>query len=243
MWRTLSTNNMQNSLELIFYKNPAMCTSCEVYEDIHIHQHIGTWTRFVHRHLVKPLSFYLSSRILRREILLAIDGIAGKTVLDVSAGDDSLIFELADTAKQVTANDISAVEMQPLFKGGQLYSNINFTTSNLVDIKGPKSDVVICKNTLHHLNSAGQIEKALKTLKRMAKERIIVMDVENPRGSLVSRLWNDYYRYLLKDQGGFFLTYEQFVRTLQVVFGNCHINTRRIATIKGTYMLAEIIKC
>jgi len=66
------------------------------------------------------------------------------------------------------------------------------------------------------------------------------MDIENPALSRKARLWNAYYVFMLKDQGGFFISYDQFADMLACVFGGLTIKTKKINTIKGDYMLAEI---
>jgi len=212
------------------------------YEDIHMHEDVGNLQRMVHRRVVKPLSREFSSKPLRREILAAIGGVSGKVVLDVSAGDDMLVFELAKSAEKVVANDISETEMQPLIRHAGQYPNVEFTLGNVVEIPENSADIVICKNTLHHLNTVGQIERALLAIRNAARERMVIMDVENPALQWRARQWNAYYRRMLKDQGGFFMDYAQFSRIMQFMFDDYSIDVKKVKTIKGDYMLATIDK-
>jgi len=119
------------------------------------------------------------------------------------------------------------------------HNNITFSHKNFFDLEIPQADIVICKNTLHHMNTINQIEQALFKLEKLGK-KIVIMDVENPKLTPLARFWNAYYVFLLKDQGGFFIDYNQFKNTLATVYKPARIKTKRIKTIKGYYMLAEI---
>ena len=210
----------------------------ESYEDARLYKDIGV-ARYFHKWIVKPIARYGSTRLLRKAILNAVGDVRGKTVIDVSCGDDVTILKIADKAKRVIANDISIHAMIPVIQASY-QDNIQFTHSNFTeDLDVPQADIVICKNTLHHLNSVGQIEKALRKLKKLGK-KIVIMDIENPKFSARARLWNAYYIFLLKDQGRFFISYDQFKSVLQVVYKNMDIRTKKIKTIKGYYMLAIV---
>ena len=89
------------------------------------------------------------------------------------------------------------------------------------------------------MNTINQIEKTLKVVKALGN-RIVIMDIEDPKRRFRAYLWNAYYRIALKDQGQFFITFEQFIQAIRVVFLNAKIHFKRINTIKGTYMLAVI---
>lgn len=207
------------------------------YENVEL-QEYKRYIKFFHKWIVKPISFWGSTRILRRELLKALGDIKNKKIIDVSCGDDEVIFQLAKKAKLVVANDISEIAVAPLLQPARRFKNIKFYIQNIVDLKG-EYDIVICKNTLHHMNTINQVEKALKVLKALG-DRIIIMDIENPKSQLRSYLWNLYYKIALKDQGKFFITFEQFIQAIRVIFLNAKIHFKKINTIKGTYMLAVI---
>jgi len=209
----------------------------ETYEDVRLHKDIGVG-KYIHKYIVKPIANYGSSRVLRRVILKAVGNTEGKTVLDVSIGDDTTVLAIADEAKKVYANDISIHAMVPVIQA-HTQDNIAFSHENLWDLKIPKCDVVICKNTLHHLNSVTQIQKTLMKLKRLGK-KIVIMDVEDPKLTARARAWNAYYVFMLKDQGGFFISYDQFKQILDTVYKSMNVKTGKIKTIKGNYMLAVI---
>ena len=211
------------------------------YEDERVYQDIPLMFKWLHKSIIKNISKVWSSRILQNELIETVGDVENKTIIDVSTGDDELVLKLAKKAKSITANDICPKTMQPLKQ--KKVKNIVFTGDNLLKIDGRKKyDVVICKNTLHHLNTVKQIEIALKKLKRLKAKngKIIIMDIENPSMRLRARLWNAYYVFMLKDQGGFFISYKQFVDMLSVPFKGMTIKTKKVNTIKGSYMLAEI---
>jgi len=66
------------------------------------------------------------------------------------------------------------------------------------------------------------------------------MDVEDPKLTTRACLWNAYYVFMLKDQGGFFNNYEQFNKVLKAVYKHKKIDTKKVSTIKGHYMLAVV---
>lgn len=207
------------------------------FENEELHEY-KPYIKFIHKFIVKPISYLGSSKILRKKLLSAVGDTQGKTIIDVSCGDDEIIFSLARNAKKVTASDISATAMAPLVEKAKHINNLKFQINNLIDLKG-SYDIVVCKNTLHHMNTVKQVEKALRVLKGLGT-KIIIMDIQNPKIGFLSRLWNLYYRIALKDQGSFFMDYNQFIQVIRVVFLTNKIEFKRVNTIKGTYMLAII---
>ena len=211
--------------------------SDETYEDARLHKDIGVG-KYIHKYIVKPIAQKGSSSVLRAHILKAVGDVVGKSVIDVSTGDDTTILTIADKAKYVLANDISIHSMLPVIQKSN-HDNLFFRHENFVTMKHPQIDVVVCKNTLHHLNTISQIKKALTKLSRLGK-KIVIMDVENPKLSPLARAWNAYYVFMLKDQGGFFISFNQFQAVLKAVYKGRSIRTQKIKTIKGTYMLAVV---
>ena len=178
-------------------------------EEIDSYTHLGV-AKYVHNILVKPISYLGSSRILQNMILDKVSsGKAHETILDVACGDDEVVISLANLARLVVANDISRQTMLSLIKKSKS-ENIIFTNQNLLELNfKSKFDVVICKNVMHHMRNAVEIEVMLNVLKKLGK-RIIIMDVENPKLHLLSKLWNNYYIRFLDDQGGSFISFDQF---------------------------------
>lgn len=193
------------------------------------------WRYALHRYLVRPLQTVLSSRPLKKAITRSVQG---NSILDVSCGDDRLIVNLAKSNPHIrcVANDIAWHSVKKLIKPVQ-GGNLIFTNhdANSLPYKS-KFDSVIFKNSLHHF-SREKAETLLKNLHRLAKERLIVVDVEDPvTTKLTHRLWNSYYRIVLKDQGHDFWQYNQFQQLLSGIFKE--VKFERIITNRGAYMLA-----
>lgn len=207
------------------------------YENVEFYEY-KNFIKFFHKWIVKPISFWGSSLILRKTILDGVGDTTNKTIIDVSCGDDEIILELAKKSKKVVANDISEIAMAPLIQKAKNIKNVQFKIQNLINLTG-NYDIVICKNTSHHMNSISQIEKLLLILRKLGK-KIIIMDIEDPRKGILSLIWNTYYRLALRDQGRFFINFEQFIQIIRIVFLSSKIYFKKVNTIKGTYMLAII---
>lgn len=204
-----------------------------VCENNEVYQTLG-WRCKFHELVIKPISYYFSSRILRNEVLNAVGDVKGKRVIDASCGDDTVCVYLKGMGAKVTCNDLCPDSMKPLRK----YKGIKFTNKNVLDLKSKrKYDVVLFKNTFHHLSSTSEIKECLNVLIKLGK-KVVIMDIDNPRKYWLSRLWNNYYRYFLKDQGNFFIDYEKFCKYILNIAPEAKI--KRIKTIKGYYMLAVL---
>lgn len=198
-------------------------------------------TKHFHNSFVKPVSYFGSSRILKREIIKRVMLAKEKgSFLDVACGDDDLVLDLTKDFELVVANDISRDAMFSLIEG-EAPTNLIFSNQNLLELEFKKKfDVILCKNVLHHMRNSAEIESVLRLLGRLGK-KIILMDVENPRLSWLSRIWNDYYVNFLSDQGGLFLSFDQFKQIVQISFGLAkNLKIEEIGTIKGKYMIATI---
>jgi len=202
------------------------------YNEIDEGRSLG-WKLPVHRYLVHPVQFF-STTHLRKKILLEI---VGKTVLDASCGDDSLVIKWADDnpGSFCVANDISWSALEKQFSKPK-NNNVIFTNHNLQELPfRSKFDTVIFKNTLHHLKKC-DVRNTINHLLSLAKARVLIIDVENPQNTkIVHRLWNKYYTNFLKDQGHSFLSYSEFQALVSDItsakFG-------RIKTNRGNYMYA-----
>ena len=188
---------------------------------------------FFHKYVIKHIG-NLSSKKIKRVIFSLING-RPKTILDASCGESSIINELYMKYKPdlCIGNDIS-------WKAITLMKNKNpavfFTNHSVLNLPyKTKFDLVIFKNTLHHIEKKYQKE-VLKNLRKIAKQLIIV-DVDDPQNSTVkSKLWNNYYVYLLGDQGDSFLTFDQFKKMfIHANTINYKSTTGIIDTIKGKY--------
>ena len=192
---------------------------------------------FLHKYIIKHIGNLSSSKI-KGAIFSLIEG-RPKTILDASCGESSVINEFYNKYKPeiCVGNDIS-------WKAITLMKNKNpavlFTNYNVLDLPYEmKFDLVIFKNTLHHIEKRRQKE-VLENLQKIAKQ-LIVVDVDDPQNStLRSKLWNDYYVYLLGDQGDSFLTFDQFKKMLYFDNAGNEPKIGIINTIKGRYFYASI---
>lgn len=203
----------------------------------------GKLVTFINRFVVKPISYNFSSKILSREICKAVIGensSRNKKVLDVACGDDRSISLIANKVNLFVANDISRLSMSGLVKKFKR-NNVFFTNQNLLELNfKTEFDVVICKNVMHHMRNPEETELMLNVLRKLGK-RTVIMDIENPTKSFLPRIWNDYYVKVLKDQGGLFMSFDQFKEVIELCFkGSKKIDSRIVPTIKGNYMLAII---
>ncbi len=192
----------------------------------------------LHKHVIRHIGSS-SSRKIKRVIFDLVEG-KPKSILDASCGESSIINELYKKYKPeiCIGNDIS-------WKAITLIENKNssvfFTNHNVLNLPYRiKFDLVIFKNTLHHIEKEHQKE-ILINLKKMAKQ-LIVVDINDPQNcTFRSKLWNSYYVYLLGDQGDSFLTFNEFERILNSKKLACYgLKTGVINTIKGNYFYASI---
>jgi len=198
----------------------------------------------LHRFIVKPLLYLFVSRPLKRKIRSFIGD--AKTVLDVSAGDDKLIIEIAvkNDVQLCVANDISWRRMASLReKARRRHIGMIFTNHNMAELPFKKKfDVVICKNSLHHARTKEELLSVLRGVLQQGK-RIIIIDVEDPRRERLAKIFHWYYVHLRGDQGHHFLNYDQFKKLFSLIKpkGSC-CRIEKIKSIKGTYLLA-VIEC
>ena len=189
----------------------------------------------LHKHVIKHVG-NLSSKKIRKVVFSLVDG-RPKTILDASCGDSSIINELYERYKPdiCIGNDIS---WKTITLTKKKYPEVTFTNHNVLDMPYKvKFDLVIFKNTLHHIEKRHQ-KKVIDSLKNHAKQLIIV-DIDDPQNSsFVSRLWNNYYVHLLGDQGNDFLKFVEFKKMLGTGNTGKELATGIISTIKGNYFFA-----
>ncbi len=89
------------------------------------------------------------------------------------------------------------------------------------------------------MKNAEEIELLFSILKNLGN-RIIIVDIENPRKTFLARIWNNYYVKILHDHGGFFMNFNQFNDIIQLFYREADITCSTIRTVKGRYMLAII---
>lgn len=192
---------------------------------------------FFHDCFIKKIGWFASRKIF----LKILDCVKFKpdSILDVSCGDNDLIVKLQKFFKPSIAvgNDISWKTISFIKKDN---NPIIFTNHNILNFPFKnKFDLIVFKNTLHHIEKDKQIY-LLKELLLWSKQLMIV-DIDNPqKGNFLSKLWNFYYRFFLDDQGNDFLDFDNFKKTIKPILGNKKCDFGRINTIKGYYFYAYI---
>lgn len=192
---------------------------------------------FLHRLFVKKIGNF-ASIALENKILSLIKQ-KPKIVLDASCGDSKVIEQISKkyNPKICIGNDIC---LGTIFNSTIKANNITFTNHNILNLPfKTKFDLIIFKNTLHHIKAENQ-KKLLAELKKITKQ-LIVIDVDDPNhSSFLSGIWNKYYVYILKDKGNYFLNYKNFSSIVQRIFSSQEVDIGRINTIKGPYFFASI---
>ena len=191
----------------------------------------------IHKYFIKLIG-NASSRKIEKEIFKMVLG-EPKSVLDVSCGDSDLINKLYKKYKLeiCVGNDISWKTIS-LIKSKK--HNAIFTNHNILNLPYKKIfDLVIFKNTLHHIDKKHQV-KVINNLKNISKQ-LIIIDIDDPcNSSILAKTWNRYYRYFLGDQGGCFLSFLNFKKLIAEKISNVKYKTGIIKTIKGSYFFASI---
>jgi ubiquinone/menaquinone biosynthesis C-methylase UbiE/ADP-ribose pyrophosphatase YjhB (NUDIX family) len=200
--------------------------------------------RIFHKLIFKPVTYRFASKPLKNKIKSLVAN--PRTLLDVAAGDDALILELASESvpEVCVANDISWKQMETLRANAKNRAlNILFTNHNVAELPfAGLFDTVIFKNTLHHIRNREELLAVLKRLKVISR-RLIIVDVEDPRRGRLSKIFNYYYEHVLGDgeEDHHFFTRDTFQKLIRLVFSDAHkIQIDKIGTIKGTYMIAVI---
>lgn len=165
-----------------------------------------------------------------------------KSIIDVSCGDNSDIFYIANKKKYKTivGNDICLNYLNLDRCPFVTYTNDDI---ELNKIKENSYDVSFCKNTLHHMNNLSNINNALDFLSKISND-IIIVEIMNPKEYKgLPRILNKYlYTKFLKDVGNCYLNEEQFVSIINTKFKNYNIEYNTFTNILGTYKIAKISK-
>ena len=206
------------------------------------------WRYKFHNNFVKR--FILTSRVKRKNKLQSImihKCMGCRRLIDVSCGDNSLIFSLINTEQgksidYVIANDISWSQIELIPK----MDKVIFTNHNAITFpfKDNIFDFVYCSNTLHHMPNYESLQNLLESLLRIGK-KVVIYEIEDPAftGGLPYILNKYWYRGFLKDVGEQYLSYKQFRKIINTAYKNkASIKFETFKNIQGNYMIAEIEK-
>jgi len=219
-------------------------------------QHDVQWRYKLHQAVVNPVFVTISRFVGRMSIPAAkakIMDVVGSvpSCLDVACGDDQGVFSLLRRIPRVVANDISVDQVAALeatYNRRRLdypkAHSILFTNHDCLDLpfRPDAFAVSLCRNLLHHMRTAKDLELLLANMRRVAR-RIVIVEVEDPsRGAWWERLRHRYYLDWLKDEGRHFYNRSDFEKVLQSHFAKDRLRFEYLPTLRGTYMMAEITK-
>jgi SAM-dependent methyltransferase len=140
-------------------------------------------------------------------------------------------------------NDISQEETaKAAGKLGHIPDHVLITNYDALEYpEEARFDVSICKCVVHHLRRDTDLLRLLMKLRRITRRRAVIVDIEDIARNLKARLWNMYYRLLLEDDGGFFMSRERFFTIVANAYGGRgHIQFESLETFRGVYMIAVI---
>lgn len=170
-----------------------------------------------------------------------------KRLIDVSCGDDSILFSLVDTEEgndfdYIVANDISWSQIEFIPKKDK----IMFTNHNAItfSFKDNIFDFVYCSNTLHHIPNYENLQNLLDSLLRIGK-KVVIYEIEDPKvaGGIPYILNKYWYRGFLKDVGEQYLSYKQFKKIINIAYKDkASVKFETFRNVQGNYMIAEIEK-
>ena len=209
------------------------------------------YRHLIHKKIISRIFQQFSSKKLRTAIHHMINRLGFKPensykIIDISCGYDDLLIELAIrfTKSKVIGNDLCWKQLLSLPRKRRL-NNITLTTHNILSsefCQKENYDLIICKNTLHHIPRISQLYLLKKLLR--AGKIVIFIEIENPlKCSFNSFIWNFYYRKFLKDDGTNFVCENEFNSLLNKVKRKnllVKVFHTSLKTIKGNYLFAII---
>jgi len=202
-----------------------------------------------HKKFISKIFYTLSSKKIKHRIIEQLAEWKLRPndkhkIIDVSCGYDELLIDLSSHFKNsvIIGNDLVWQSLLPITRN-QSNNNIIHTNYNILSpefCKNQEFDLIICKNTLHHISF--QEQKCLIRKLISAGKRILIIEIENPlKNNILSYLWNFYYKHFLKDNGTNFLNHKYFMNLISKSFNTpicCRFSS--IDTMKGIYMMAAI---
>lgn len=166
-----------------------------------------------------------------------------KSIIDISCGDNSDIFEIANNKKYETivGNDICINYLNNKTLKDVIYTNDDIEFNN---IKRHSYDVAFCKNTLHHMNNLTNIKNMLSFLDDITSNEILIVEICNPKeeGGLPKFLNKWLYVKFLKDVGDCFLNETQFKQIINQSYSSYNVKFEKFTNILGSYMIAIVKK-
>lgn len=203
----------------------------------------------LHKKLISRIFYALSSRKIRFtvfQILKQIGLLPDKNykIIDVACGNDSLLIDMAKKYmnSEIKGNDLKK-HLTKLISNRYNGKNLTFSNYDICAQEFCKDKVynlILCKNTLHHIPKTEHYYLLKKLVK--ACKNLIIIDIENPKKtSLRSYLWNFYYRKFLYDDEDNFISFREFKNILiKLREPGILILYGALETIKGRYLIAVV---
>lgn len=198
-----------------------------------------------HNEFIKK--YVLTSKRKKKDKLIQIMSkktIGCSTFLDVSCGDNSLLFSLNydNNFEFIVANDISWSQIELISP----QEKVIFTNHNAITFpfRDNVFDFVYCSNTMHHIPNRENLINLLKSMLRVGK-KVVIYEIENPEitGGFPYYLNKYWYRGFLKDAGEEYLSYREFEDIIiETCKGKAKVKFSNFRNIQGNYMIAEIEK-
>jgi SAM-dependent methyltransferase len=207
--------------------------------------HSEGWKYHLHSKFVSPiLRPFASGKIVKRvrQIMEAFPAFG--SVLDAACGTDRTIVDLSNKypGADVYANDLCWGYLRQLARYDS-YRRIIFLNQNLGNFwfrPNMSFDVILFKNTLHHLKSLEEASHIVGQLCSIGKH-VLIVDIENPSASnMRAAISHQYYKRWLKDCGGLFFSWDEFRNLVQLAARDRSVDFERLSTLKGRYMFAVV---
>lgn len=199
-----------------------------------------------HRNIVKRF-ILTDKRKKKKDFKNIINNYIGdaNSIIDVSCGDDSFIFNLAREKEipLVVGNDISWSQVESLNNDFQEVIFTNHNASSL-PFKSQAFDISYISNTLHHMPNKETLVNTLESMFETSK-KIIVVEIENPQltGGFAKWLNKNYFIGFLKDVGGAYLSGDDFKTIINNIFYNrAEITFTEFENVMGKYFISVIEK-
>ena len=203
------------------------------------------WRYHLHTSVLSPLLHCLASNLVAARISRIMARLpAFGSVLDAACGTDKTIVNISKAfpGADIYANDLCWEYLRQLAVEDD-NRRIIFLNQDISDFgfrPGTAFDVVLFKNTLHHLKSEDEARSTLTQLLAIGK-CVVIVDIENPSASNMSAaIWHQYYRFWLKDCGRLFFGWSEFRKMISDIAGHRRVEFERVSTLKGRYMFAVV---
>lgn len=204
----------------------------------------------IHENFVKK--YILTKKRKRKEELNKILETAigsAKSILDISCGDDNYILELSrkypDRFDYIVGNDISWSQVESISSKREKNDTLIFSNHNAVFCPFAENsfDVVLCKNTLHHMPNRNYLSQLLRKMIEVGK-KVVIVEIEDPEqtGGLPRFIHRNWYVRFLHDVGDAYLNERDFKTLVESAYEDYNVEYTVFNNIQGRYHIAVVEK-